>query len=264
MEARAFPAAMLPTAGGSATRAPAFPASPVQGAPVPDAVGDHQDSAEAAASEPLAALVPWSGLALVLFLSAHLAGVSLALLDPAGFERLAAALHHQPWVPLAELLLVAALLLHPCLALWRSLRHRLARGVGAGSLRSRRGGGLEGAAALAGRWAPWSGGVLLLFLALHLAQLRLRPPPAGEELEAVLRALAPPAALALYVLAGLAVALHLLHGNESAHRSLGWIEPANRGRIRGAGRALALLLGAGFALLPLALLARASLAGWSP
>ncbi|MFM7268445.1 MAG: hypothetical protein ACKOZT_07660, partial [Cyanobium sp.] len=133
-----------------------------------------------------------------------------------------------------------------------------ARGVVAGPLRSRRGGGLEGAAALAGRWAPWSGGVLLLFLALHLSQLRLHRAPAGAELEAVLRALAPPAALALYVLAGAAVALHLLHGNESAHRSLGWLEPANRGRIRAAGRAVALALGAGFALLPLVLLVRAA------
>jgi len=227
-------------------------------------VGVQPGSASPASADLYAALVPLSGLALVLFLSAHLAGVSLALLDSAGFERLAVALHHQPWLPLAEVLLAAALLLHPCLALWRSLRHRLARGLVAGPLRSRRGGGLEGMAALAGRWAPWSGGVLLLFLALHLSQLRLHRASAGAELEAVLRALAPPAALALYVVAGAAVALHLLHGTESAHRSLGWLDPANRGRIRAGGRALALALGAGFSLLPLALLARASTPGFLP
>ena len=211
-----------------------------------------------------AALLPLSGLALVLFLGLHLTAVSLALLAPARFEALAAALHRQAWLPAAELLLAAALLLHPVLALLRSLRNRWARGVMAAPLRSRRGGGLEGAAALAGRWAPWSGSLLLVFLVLHLRQLRLPRPPAGGESAALLQALASPASLALYCLAGLAVALHLLHGNESAHRSLGWLDAANRGRIRVLGRALALLLGAGFSLLPLALVLRSSLAGPTP
>ena len=53
--------------------------------------------------------------------------------------------------------------------------------------------------------------------------------------------------------AGVALALHLLHGVESAHRSLGWLDPANGGRIRRLGRGLALLLGGGFTLLPFAL-----------
>jgi succinate dehydrogenase / fumarate reductase cytochrome b subunit len=60
------------------------------------------------------------------------------------------------------------------------------------------------------------------------------------------------------------VGLHLLQGYESAHRSLGWLEPGNRERIRWAGRALALLLGAGFSVLPIALVLRASLAAGMP
>lgn len=201
-------------------------------------------------------LVPASGLALVLFLVAHLAAVALAVLDPAAFERFAEALHRQAWLPASELLLAAALLLHPLLALLRTLLNRRARGPAAAPLRSRRGGGFEAAAALAGRSAPWSGALLLLFLLVHLRQLRLPRPPAGGELEALLEALQAPASLALYALAGLAVALHLLQGHESAHRSLGWLEPANRERIRWLGRGLALLLGGGFALVPLLLVLR--------
>ena len=102
-------------------------------------------------------LIPISGLALVLFLVVHLAGVSLALLDPMGFEQLADVLHRQPWLPPLEVALAAALLLHPLLALLRSASNRRARGAVAGPQRSRRDGGLEAAAALAGRWAPWSG-----------------------------------------------------------------------------------------------------------
>lgn len=44
-------------------------------------------------------LIPISGLVLVLFLVVHLAGVSLALLDPTGFEQVAEVLHRQPWLP---------------------------------------------------------------------------------------------------------------------------------------------------------------------
>jgi succinate dehydrogenase / fumarate reductase cytochrome b subunit len=205
-----------------------------------------------------------SGLVLVLFLVVHLAGVSLALLDPAGFEQRAEVLHRQPWLPPLEVALAAALLLHPLLALMRTVANRRARGAVAARQRSRRAGGLEGAAALAGRWTPWSGALVLLFLVVHLAQLRLHRPAAGAELAALLAALASPFSLALYGLAGAAVGFHLLQGHESAHRSLGWLEPANRERIRWAGRILALILGAGFSLLPIALVLRASLAAGTP
>ena len=108
------------------------------------------------------------------------------------------------------------------------------------------------------------GTLILLFLVVHLAQLRLNRPAAGAELEALLAALASPFSLGLYGLAGAAVGLHLLQGYESAHRSLGWLEPGNRERIRWAGRALALLLGAAFGVLPIALVLRASLANGMP
>ena len=209
-------------------------------------------------------LIPISGLLLVLFLVVHLAGVSLAVLDPAGFEQLAEALHRQSWLPPLEVALAAALLFHPLLALVRFLANRHARGAVAGPQRSRRGGGLEAAAALAGRWTPWSGALLLVFLVVHLVQLRLHRPVAGAELEALLAALASPFSLGLYGLAGAAVGLHLLQGNESAHRSLGWLTPANRDRIRGLGRALALLLGAGFGLVPIALVLKNSLVTVQP
>ncbi|MFM7265255.1 MAG: succinate dehydrogenase [Cyanobium sp.] len=202
---------------------------------------------------PLDALIPLTGLLLVLFLVLHLAGVSLALLAPGSFEAWAALLHRQPWLPPLEVALALALLLHPLLTLARARRNALARGPLAGRRTSRRSGLIEALVARAGRWLPLSGGLLLLFLAVHLAQLRWPRPPVGAELAALLAALASPLSLALYAVAGLAVGLHLLHGVESAHRGLGLLEPANGQAIRLAGRGLALLLGGGFALLPLAL-----------
>ena len=198
-------------------------------------------------------MIALSGLLLVLFLGAHLAGVALALVDPAAFEAYAATLHRQEWLPLAEGGLAAAALTHPLLSLHRSLANRRARGPVAGPMRSRRQGPAGGVAAMAAGAIPWTGTLLLGFLVVHLAQLRGQRPPAGQELEAVMTALSSPWSLALYVLAGGAVALHLFHGNESAHRSLGFLDATNGPRIRRLGRALALMLGGGFAIVPLAL-----------
>jgi succinate dehydrogenase / fumarate reductase cytochrome b subunit len=193
---------------------------------------------------------------LVLFALAHLAGLGVAWWDPPAFERYATALHRSPWLPLGEVGLLLLLVVHPAQALARAWANRQARGPVAAQRRSRREGGMEPLAALAGRLMPWSGGVLLLFLLVHLAQLRLVRPAAGEELAALRAVLGQPHWLALYAAAGVALALHLLHGQESAHRSLGLLTPPNALPIRRAGRSMALLLGAGFTLVPFVLLGR--------
>ncbi|MEB3199241.1 MAG: succinate dehydrogenase [Synechococcaceae cyanobacterium] len=195
-------------------------------------------------------LIAPSGLLLVLFLVLHLGGVSLALLAPARFERWAALLHGAPWLAPLELLL-AALVLHPLLALRRSFAQAAALGPVRPVRRSRRSDGWL--APLAARWQPWSGALLLLFLVVHLLQLRWQRPQAGLEREALLAVLHQPHWLLLYLLASLALIPHLVQGVEAAHRSLGLLDPANAARIRRWGRGLAWLVGAGFALLALAL-----------
>jgi len=205
-------------------------------------------------------LIAGGGLALVLFLLLHLAGVSLALRDPAGFELLATWLHSRPWLAPLELALAALLLLHPLLALGRWLGNRQRAGRQPQLRRSRRSGPIAALTAASGRWQPISGGLLLLFLVVHLLQLRWQRPAAGAELDRLLSVLGQPASLILYAAAGVGLGLHLLHGHESAHRSLGLVDGDNRPAIRWLGRLLALLLGGGFLLLPLAL----ALRFWAP
>jgi succinate dehydrogenase / fumarate reductase cytochrome b subunit len=200
-----------------------------------------------------------TGLALILFLLVHLLGVGLQLFDPAGFERYAIQLHHSSWLGAAEGLLVITALTHLVLALHRARVNGCARGPLAYLMvRSRREAPL---AALASRSAPISGSLLLLFLIVHLVQLRLHRPPDGLESAALRQVLASPLVLALYTLAAGPLALHLLQGTESAHRSLGLLDAANGGRIRVAGRLLAFLLGTGFAALPVALVLQGAAAG---
>ena len=198
--------------------------------------------------------IPATGLALVLFLVAHLGGVALALVDPVTFEHFAVWLHRQVWLAPLELALAAALLAHPLLALAKLIAASGRRTGAAAPLVSRRGQGAEALAVWSARLLPASGGLLLLFLGVHLVQLRWVRPPAGQELATLLAVLASPWSLLLYVSAGLALALHLFHGHESAHRTLGLLDRSNGDRIRTSGRGLALLLGAGFALLPVLLL----------
>ncbi|WP_235299862.1 hypothetical protein [Synechococcus sp. GFB01] len=115
-----------------------------------------------------------SGLLLVLFLVLHLAGVALAPLAPARFEALAAALHRSVWLPAAELGLLAVALAHLGLSLVRWLANR--RAGNSAVLRSRRSGPLAPLAALAARSQALGGLVLLLFLVVHLDQLRWSRP----------------------------------------------------------------------------------------
>ncbi|MEA5399965.1 succinate dehydrogenase cytochrome b subunit [Synechococcus sp. BA-124 BA4] len=207
----------------------------------------------------MAQAIPISAAGLMLFVLAHGLGASLALVDPAAFERYATALHHAWWLPPLELSLALVALIHLSLTLQRVIINRRARGaVPYDQWRSRRS---QPLAALAGRWSPFSGAVLLLFLAVHLAQLRWPRPGDGLERQALTLALASPWALVLYVLAGVALGLHLLHGAESLARSLGWLDESNAMGLRLAGRALAAVIGGGFALLPLALRATGPLAG---
>ena len=187
-----------------------------------------------------------SGLVLVLFLLAHLVGVSLVPLAPQRFEAWAAALHQSFWLPVLELGLLAVALLHLAFSLIKRLANRAAGNTAA--LSSRRRGPLAPLAAFAARHQALAGVVLLLFLVVHLRQLRLPRPASGAELATLQAALGQPLSLALYLAGAVALALHLFHGAEAAHRSLGLLDSVNGGRIRAAGRLLAALLGGGFAL----------------
>ena len=189
-----------------------------------------------------------SGLLLVLFLVAHLAGVLPALIAPVQFELYATALHHQPWLPWLEGSLAATAVVHLMFTVAKTLRNRRAGNTSV--LRSRRGRPLE---ALASRSKVAAGLITLGFLALHLQQLRWPRPADGLEREVLQQVLLQPISLVIYAAGSLAIGLHLLHGTEAAHRNLGLLTPANGTGIRWGGRLLASGIGGGFLLISLGL-----------
>ena len=189
-----------------------------------------------------------SGLLLVLFLVVHLGGLTVVLGAPASFESYASDLHHSPWLRPLEVGLALTGLLHISLSIQKGLRNRQAGNTA--ELVSRR---AEPLAAWASRSKTIAGVLTLGFLGLHLQQLRFPRPMDGHEREALVHVLQQPFSLALYCLGALAIGLHLIHGAEAAHRSLGWLDPSNKSSIRFGGRMLAVLLSGGFLLISLGL-----------
>ena len=189
-----------------------------------------------------------SGLFLVLFLVVHLGGLTSALGAPASFESYVSGLHHTPWLRPLELGLALTSLLHISLSIQKGLRNRQAGNTA--DLISRR---AEPLAAWASRSKTLAGVITLGFIGLHLQQLRFPRPMDGHEREALVHVLQQPFSLAVYCLGALAIGLHLVHGAEAAHRSLGWLDPSNKNSIRLGGRMLAALLSGGFLLISLGL-----------
>lgn len=183
----------------------------------------------------------FSGLLLVLFVLVHLIGLLPAVLAPEQFEAYATALHSSPWLPVVESGLLLVAVVHISLTLVKAMANR--RAGNTATLRSRRQSPL---AALASRSTVVAGLVTLGFLVMHLRQLRWPRPAAGEEAAALIQVLQQPWNTILYAAAALALALHLLHGAEAAHRSLGWLTPANSSALRAGAGVLAALIGGGF------------------
>jgi succinate dehydrogenase / fumarate reductase cytochrome b subunit len=189
-----------------------------------------------------------TGLLLVLFVLVHLIGLLPAVLAPEQFEAYATALHSSPWLPLVEFGLLLLAVIHIGLTLSKAIANH--RAGNTATLRSRRQSPL---ASLASRSATAAGLVTLGFLILHLQQLRWPRPAAGEEAATLIQVLQQPWNAVLYAAAALALALHLLHGAEAAHRSLGWLTPHNSGALRTGGGLMAALVGGGFLTVTLVL-----------
>ena len=189
-----------------------------------------------------------SGLLLVLFTLAHLGGLIPAVLAPERFEAYASALHTSPWLRPFEIGLAVIASLHVGLTIAKAITNR--RAGNSAQLSSRRDAPLI---ALASRSKAIAGLLTLAFLVVHLNQLRWPRPAAGQEGAVLSSVLQQPLNALVYAAAALVLALHLLHGTEAAHRSLGWLNPANRSALRTGGRLLATMIGGGFLLISLSL-----------
>ncbi len=200
------------------------------------------------------AIVALLGLGLMGFLAVHLAGNLLFFRVDDAFNSYSETLHHQPWIPVVEVGLLALFAVHIILTLRLWVSNRDARGAQRYAVAASKQNRPVGY--LASRTMPLSGVVVLVFLAVHIYDFRLQR-AAGQDMKALMAtALADPLRGALYVVGGLLVGWHLFHGVRSAARTLGFSHPRWDRTVEALAALFAVVLGLGFASIPFTILLR--------
>jgi len=173
------------------------------------------------------AVMAVTGLVLVAYLITHVLANLLVFDGPGRINRYAALLHDTGaalWG--ARLVLLVAALLHILAAVQLTLRSRAARPQPYAGGREPR------ASTLAGRTIRWGGALILVFLVYHILHFTTGAAhPDFVELDPyhnVTTGFRNPWVVGFYLLAMMAVGLHLYHGLWSSGRSLGVSRPSPR------------------------------------
>lgn len=196
-----------------------------------------------------------TGLALIGFLVAHLAGNLLVFVGPEAFNAYSHALISNPLVYVAEAGLLVLFVSHFVSGFSVTRQNRAARPVGYQITRRAR---HTSNKSLASTTMIASGLVLLVFVPLHLITFKFgayyetaTTPPVRDLHRLVLEVFRDPMYVTWYVVAMAVVGFHLWHGFGSAFETVG---VGYRPAIRWAGRALAVVVAGGFAIIPIVVL----------
>jgi succinate dehydrogenase / fumarate reductase cytochrome b subunit len=203
-------------------------------------------------------LIAITGLALFLFLVGHLTGNMLLFVGPEAFNAYSHALISNPLIYVVEAGLVAIFLLHVFKAVTNWARNRGARPAG---YAEKKWAGHTSRKSVASSTMIYTGVVTFAFVVFHLVTFKYGPwyTTMGKEGEVrdlyrlTVEVFQSPVMVVFYVASMILIFLHLRHGLSSALQSLGVNHPRYNGAITKAGIALAILIGGGFATIPLAI-----------
>lgn len=191
-------------------------------------------------------MVAVAGLLLCGFLITHLLGNLLLFVGPGAFNKYAQTLEHNPLLPLAEIGLTVLFLIHIALSVRARIANAAARPIGYQVAAD------KGARTPGSRSMAISGSLILLFLIVHLKSFRFAAKEMRESdmYQLVTSAFTNPLYAGFYVLALIALGLHLSHGFQSGFQTLGLNHPRYTPLIRKAGLAFAVLVALGFISMP--------------
>ena len=205
-------------------------------------------------------LIAVTGLSLFLFLVAHLAGNLLLFAGPEKFNAYSHALISNPLIYVVEAGLVAIFLLHVFNAVTNWWSNRGARPE---AYEVKKWAGHTSRKGVASTTMIVTGTVTLAFVVLHLITFKYGPGEAegyvfrtamGPEIRDLkrltLEVFQNPVYVAGYVVCMALLFLHLRHGLSSALQTLGVNHPRHNRYILAAGTVLAVILGFGFAIIP--------------
>ncbi len=193
-------------------------------------------------------LIGVTGLFLVLYLIIHIAGNTMVVFGPDVFNDYAHTLASNPLIPVIEIVLLAAFLVHIYKTVRMFLKNQEARPVG---YVRKKFAGKPSRKSLASSTMIASGLWLLVFLVIHVRTFRFDAhyeTAAGivDLYRVEMEALASPLAVAFYVISMVIVGSHLWHGASSGFQSLGFDHPRWTPRLITIGRLLAVAIGGGF------------------
>jgi succinate dehydrogenase / fumarate reductase cytochrome b subunit len=194
-----------------------------------------------------------TGLIMVAFVIGHVLGNLLAFAGAEHINAYSAFLHGTGELLWAvRLVLFVSVILHIVAATQLTLIERAARPVGYARRQYQ-------AATIASRTIRWGGVLLAVFIVFHLLHMTtgtVHPDfREGDVYHNLVTGLSVPWVAAFYVVAMLALGLHLYHGAWSSFRTLGLDKPSANPLRRPIVAGLAILVAALFAAIPLAVVA---------
>jgi succinate dehydrogenase cytochrome b subunit len=193
-------------------------------------------------------LIGITGVALVLYLLIHIAGNMVVFLGPEAYNKYAFVLEGNPFLPIVEIGLLLVFLIH----IFKTVRmYGANRGLRPVRYAQKKYAGLPSRKTFASSTMIVSGLWLLAFLIVHVKTFRFgieeEWPAGGRNLYLLeMQAFTNPLMVAFYVISMVVVGSHLWHGVSSAFQSLGLDKPAWTRFILPAGKAIAVLIAAGF------------------
>lgn len=201
-------------------------------------------------------LIASTGILLLLFLISHLAGNLLFIAGPDAFNEYSHALISNPLIYAAELGLVAIFVLHIIKTVglvagsYAARPQRYAKRTWAKTKNARSRKSVSSSTMIV------TGTITLLFVVTHLATFKYgayyeTPEGLRDLYRLQLAVFSNPGYVAFYLVAMAVIVFHLWHGVTSALQSFGVNSPTWTPRLLVIGRGLAIIIGLGFAILPI-------------
>ena len=199
-------------------------------------------------------LIGLTGLLLFTYLLLHLAGNLIVFAGQDTFNGYSHVLISNPLIVPVEIALLLVFLLHVYKTVVMWFGNQSARPVG---YEEKTWAGHTSRKSVSSTTMIWTGLVTLFFIAVHLKQFKFGPwyeigdPPVRDLYRMEVEVFTSPLWVGFYVLCAVLVGFHLRHGISSAFQSLGADHPIYTKRLVLLGTILAVLIGAGFALIPI-------------
>ncbi len=200
-------------------------------------------------------LIALTGLFLVIFLIGHLAGNLLFLAGPDVFNEYSHRLTSNPLVYVAELGLLAVFALHIIKTLTMFAGSYAARPQGYAKRRWAKTKNSTSRKSVSSSTMIVTGTITLLFVITHLVTFKFgtyyeTPDGIRDIYRLQLAVFSHPGYVAFYIVAMGVIVFHLWHGASSAMQSFGVNSDTWTPRLQWLGRGLAVIVGIGFAMLP--------------